>query len=215
MFNPISYGQDTVLNTTATITLGFGPGNMAPPRLLLMNVTQGATVNLPPISTGEPSVPGTLTAAVGVADGFVLTIKSLTNNPVTITPNGSDAADTIVLGAAGLVTNLIASVPGAKWYVVAGGGGESRTTNRLVTGNATLAVSDRYLLDTASGTITLQTAALYPSYAPYTIVRDISGATTLTVSPTSPALINAVNLASISSASGTFYTDGTNWFQIG
>lgn len=91
-------------------------------------------------------------------------------------------------------------------------------TVRTVTGSATLAINDRWLIEATSGAITLQSASVYPVGQPYTL-RATQGTTTLTITPTGASIASGTNAlaagASITTVGATtIITDGTSWYSV-
>lgn len=119
MFNPIQYGED-VLTITANTTLGYGPGQVAPPRELILNGAAALTVQLPPINSILPAPPGVQQTIVGVGRGFQMTIRNSTTFAPTITPySGDTMVDTLTLSTVGSVESIIASESDSSWYKLA------------------------------------------------------------------------------------------------
>lgn len=119
MFNPIMYGAE-VMTVTGNVTLGYGPGQVLPPRELILNGGAAITVQLPPINSIMPAPPTLQQTIVGVGRGFLMTIRNNTAFAPTITPySGDTLGDTITLSSAGSVQSLIASEGDSTWYKMA------------------------------------------------------------------------------------------------
>jgi len=115
MFNPIAYGDNELTTTLPTISLGYGPNQIAPPRLIVLSGAGGQTVLLPPIATVMPTPPGTPGPIVGAGGGFEITIKPLGATAPTLTPYGSDVIYDTITWAAGVPKTLQVGADG-KWY---------------------------------------------------------------------------------------------------
>jgi hypothetical protein len=117
--NSISQGSDDISTAAATINLGYGPFQTAPPRLLNLTGVASQTINLPPINTIPAAPPGTPGPVTGCCDGFLLTIRVTTAAVApTINPNGSDTIDAATLTGAGSTATFMASGPDKKWYKI-------------------------------------------------------------------------------------------------
>lgn len=207
----ISTGVPTLDTTLTSLTLGYGPNQTAPPDLLIYNGASG-TVTLPAINPTLPSPPTTPSTTPGVGDGFTMTIRNQAGNTITVTPAGSDALENVFLGGIGAQVKLQASAADKKWYNVTGtnglaGGGGSRS----VAGAATIATTDRYLIDSTASAITLPAPSNFPTGAPFVTVINTSVGN-LTVTPASGNIqgVAALTIATLKSA--TLLTDGTNFF---
>lgn len=116
MFNAVSYGAE-VQTITASIVLGYGPGQVDPPRLLIVNAAS-LTITLPPITTIPATQPTLSQAAVGVGSGFIITILVLSSSqaPTINAASGDTLNATPSLATAQLTLTLIASPSDRTWY---------------------------------------------------------------------------------------------------
>ena len=213
MFNFISTGYNTLLNTTATLTLGLGPNQTAPPGLLLQSLAAGGTLTLPKINSVGPTAPGTPGTTPGISDGFPITIRNLAAFPTTLAAASGDTLDSILptaLNGTGDSLTLIASASQSTWYSVVPTGGYSGSTIRTVAGAATLAPSDRFLIiTTTAATITIQAPANYQVGQVYTVTNNTSGSLTLAPASGKIGTTTAYTLTTLLPLS--FYTDGTDY----
>lgn len=116
MYNNIAYGAD-VLTVTASTTLGYGPNQTLPPRMVNVNPTAGVTITLPPIEASLPTPPGSPGSIPGAAGGFQITIHNQTTWATTIAPAGSDViADPTTLNTVAGVITYISDETTNKWW---------------------------------------------------------------------------------------------------
>lgn len=209
--NWISYGQPVLGPTTLTsLTLGSGPGQTAPPEFLLWNGASGGTITLPPINPSLPVPPGTPSTTPGVGDGFTITFKNVSGQPLTLTPAGSDTIDTYYISAASNIITLRASTANKNWYNMTGlGAGNTRS----VAGAATIATTDRYLIISAAAAVTLPAPSNFPVDAPFvTVINTSSGNVTVTPASGNIDGLAALTIATVKEA--TLLCDGTNFFVV-
>lgn len=212
-YNFISQGQSTLLNTTATLTLGSGAGATAPPGLLLQSLAAGGTITLPKINQVAPTAPGTPGTTPGIGDGFPFAIMNLTAFPTTLAAASGDTIFTnvpTVVNGTGSMVQLVASSSQSTWYAMDPVGLVGPTV-RTVAGAATLASTDRYLVvTTTASTQTIQAPANYQIGQEYVISNSTAGSLTLT-----PASGNINGTASYTLTTGLaarVFTDGTNFW---
>jgi len=212
VYNFISQGQSTLLNTLTTCTLGVGPNYISTPGVLLQSLAAGGTVTLPKINQVGPTAPGTPGTTPGCGDGMPFTVLNLTAFPSTITAASGDSlysnVPTVVNGT-GSTVQLIASAGQSTWYAIDPVGLFGPTV-RTVAGAATLAASDRYLIiTTTAATITVQAPANYQIGQVFSVTNNTAGSLTIT-----PASGNMGTLASFTLTTllaTQFICDGTNF----
>ncbi len=210
MFNFVSTGQNTLVNTSATLTLGTAGGQTAPPMYLIQNLAAGGTVTLPKINQVPPTAPGTPGTTPGISDGYPLWIKSIAQFPTTITPASGDTADIALISNSGDIVLLVADAANSKWRAYTPSTGNSINAITAVAGAATLSANTRYLIESVAATITIP--ATLPVGAPYTIVNESSGSLTLT--PASGTIDTTASFTLTTLKSFTLFTDGTNFHAI-
>jgi hypothetical protein len=211
MWNPTSTGQNCLVNTTATLTLGFGPGQTAPPQLLVQNLSAGGTVTLPKIDQVGPTAPGTPGTTPGIGDGYWLTIKNIAQQVTTITPASGDTCDISAISNNGDVIMLVSDAVNSQWRQISGTLEGARTATVSTTASTTLAASTRYLIvTTAAHAITIPAGANID--VPFTILNESSGSITITPASGNINTTAAFTLTTLKSA--TFYGDGTNFHAI-
>jgi hypothetical protein len=210
MWNPTSTGLNVLTNTTATLTLGFGPNMTAPPEVLVQNLTASGTVTLPKIGQVPPTAPGTPGTTPGIGDGYPLIIKNIAAFTTTITPASGDTCDVALVSNIGDTVLLVADNGNSKWRAIAP---LVTTSNQVVTasGANTVASTTRYLIMTGAVTITLTTTT-FPNYQPITIINESSGSDTITPSAGNINTTASFTLTTLKSA--TFLSDGTNWHLV-
>ena len=211
MINSISIGNET-LTVTSSTTLGYGPGQTAPPRLLLCNPSANMNVVLPTIPPVLPNPPGTVGTSPGTGDGLIITIRNLTSYAVTVTAGGSDTVfDAPMLTGAGATANLIASIGKGYWYNIVSPWGAAGI--RSVGGTAnTVATTDRYFCTPTAGTVTILAPTNYPVGVECITVINTSGSAD-TLTPASGTVVGvgaSYTLATKTSAG--LATDGTAWY---
>lgn len=215
VFNFISQGNSTQVNTTATLTLGVGAGQTAPPGLLLQSLAAGGTVTLPKINQVGPTAPGTPGTTPGISDGFPLTILSLTAFPTTITAASGDtlaAGIPAALNGTGSIIQMVASSSQSTWYPMNTVGLVGPTV-RTVAGAATLLPSDRFLIiTTTAATITIEAPANYQVGQEYIVDNTTSGSLTLT--PASGNINTTASYTLTTLTAARVITDGTNFFTM-
>jgi hypothetical protein len=211
MYNFLSQGPGTLVNTSATLTLGFGAGQTAPPMVLVQNLTASGTVTLPKINQVPPSPPATPGTTPGVSDGDALIIKNIAAFTTTLTPASGDTCDVALIGIVG-DTWLVADAGNSKWRaVVPGVGSGSQVTSSA--GNVTLSTSTRYFVHiTTAGTITIPATFNALIGQPFTIINDTSGSDTLT--PASGTINTTASYTLTTLNSATFISDGTNFQKV-
>lgn len=210
MWNPTSSGQNTLVNTSATLTLGFGPGYTAPPQLLVQNLSAGGTVTLPKINQVGPTAPGTPGTTPGIGDGYLLILKSITWNTTTITPASGDTCDVAALTNSGDTCILQSDAGNSKWRSVSGQLVGGATQIATAAGNATIATTTRYQIVSAAATITIP--ATLNVGQPVTIMNESTGS--LTVTPASGTIGTTASYTMSTLTSITFIGDGTNFHLI-
>lgn len=215
MFNFISTGYNTLLNTTATLTLGVGSNQTAPPALLLQSLAAGGTVTLPKINPVGPTAPGTPGTTPGISDGYPITILSLAAFPTTIAAASGDtlgAGIPTAINGTGSVISLIASAAQSTWYAI-NPVGLVGPTIRTVAGAATLAPSDRFLIiTTTAATIATGAPATYQVGQEYVIDNTTSGS--LTITPASGNINTTASYTLTTLTAARIITDGTNFFTV-
>lgn len=212
MWNPTSTGQDTLVNTSTALVLGFGPSQTAPPQMLVQNLAAGGTVTLPKINSVPPTPPGTPGTTPGIGDGYILIIKSIANQNTTITPASGDTADVALQTHNGDVTIFQADALNSVWRSVFNGSASSAGNVITTVGAATtLAVTTRYLIVTAASTITLPTATA-PVGQSYAIINESGGS--LTITPASGTVNTTASFTLTTLKSAQFFSDATNWHLL-
>ena len=204
----ISTGQPVLATTLTSLTLGYGPNMTAPPDLLVWSAASGGTVTLPAIAPILPSPPTTPGTSPGVGDGLKITIWNTTGNALTLTPAGSDSIDTYFASGVNTKVTLQAQESTTTWKNITGSGAVGPW--RYVAGNATIATTDRYLIDTTAGTITLPALSNFPTYTPF--ITIVSSNVLLTVAPASGNINGQAALTIAAAKEATLLSDGTNFF---
>jgi hypothetical protein len=206
MWNPVSTGANTYVNTSASLVLGFGAGMTAPPQMLVQNLSASGSVTLPKIDSVLPSAPGTPGTAPGIGDGYLLIIKSIAQYTTTITPASGDTCDVSYVTNVGDVVLLQVDAQNSKWRAVAP---ITTNTNQYVSVAAasTLAATTRYLLVTAASTQTINTT-IEPTFQPFTIINESSGS--LTITPSSGNIDTTASITLGTLKSTTLLFDGVN-----
>jgi len=210
MYNPISYGADSLTLATG-VTLGFGPGMTAPPRLLFITPTAATGITLPAIAPVPPNPPGTLGTTPGVADGFLLSIRNNANYAVTVSAaSGETLADNMVLSYTGAIETLQACAINKTWYRVVQPFGA--VGYRFVGTSVTVTTTDRYINMGTAGTINLLAATNYPAGVEFVTILNPAGVT-YTVAPAGGATITTQTaLTMTTTVSVGLMTDGTKFF---
>lgn len=213
VFNFISQGQSTLLNTLTTCTLGVGPNFISTPGVLLQSLAAGGTVTLPKINQVGPSAPGTPGTTPGCGDGMPFTVFSLTAFPTTIAAASGDtlyAGVPTVINGTGSSLQLVASASQSAWYPVSPVGLVGPTI-RTVSGAATLAASDRFLIiTTTAATISILAPANYQVGQIYGIDNTTGGSLTLAPASGNIQGVAAYTLTTLNVAN--VFTDGSNFF---
>ena len=211
MINSISQGAET-LTVTASTTLGYGPGQTAPPRLLLCSPTANMNVTLPTLEPVLPNPPGTVGTSPGTGDGLLITIRNLSAYNVTVTAGGSDTVfDAPMLNQVGATANLCAVMGKGYWYNYVSPWGAAGFRNLSGTAN-TVTTADRYVGTPTAGTVTILAPTNYPYGVEVVTIINTSGSSD-TLTPASGIVVGygaSVTLATKTSAG--LLTDGTNWY---
>lgn len=210
MWNPTSTGQNTLVNTSATLTLGFGPSQTAPPQLLVQSLTASGTVTLPKIDQVAPTAPGTPGTTPGIGDGYVMIIKSTTWYTTTITPASGDTCDVALLTNSGDTCILQSDAGNSKWRSVSGQLVGGATQIATAAGAATIAATTRYQIVTAAATITIPAAS--NTGQPVTIMNESVGS--LTITPASGTIDTTASITLTTLKSLTYIGDGVNFHLI-
>ena len=174
MYNPVSYGVDS-LTLASGVTLGFGSGQTAPPRLLVIVPTAATGIVLPAIASTPPTPPGTPGTTPGVGDGFCITVRNGAAYAVTLAAaTGNTLADSLILNYTGAMETLQACAKDTKWYRIVNPLGA--VGYRTVGGTVTVATTDRYInVATATTTVVLQAASVYPAGVEFVSIMNYSG----------------------------------------
>ncbi len=205
----ISTGVPTFSTTVTPLTLGYGPNMTAPPDLLFFAATGGGTIVLPAIKSILPTPPGTPGTSPGCSDGYSLKIKNTGGGSVTLTPAGSDTIDAYNINGLNDFVSLQCSLYNTNWNNLSGTGAYS--TVRYVSGNFTVATTDKVIIDSTAGTGTLLAPTTYPAYTPFVTV--ISSNVLVTISPTSGNINGLAALTIAAGSQATIFGDGTNFFR--
>lgn len=211
MINSISQGAET-LTVTASTTLGYGPGQTAPPRFLLCSPSASMNVVLPTIPPVLPSPPGTPGTSPGTGDGLLITIRNLTAYNVTVTAGGSDTVfDAPMLNGAGATANLCAVLGKGYWYNLISPFGAAGV--RSISGTASTATTaDRYIITPTAGTVNILAPSAYPVGVEFlTIINTSGGSDTITPASGTIAAVGA-SLTLTTTISAGLMTDGTNFY---
>lgn len=210
MWNPTSTGQNTLVNTTNTaLVLGFGPGQTAPPQMLVQNLSAGGTVTLPKINAVPPTPPATPGTTPGVGDGDIIIIKSISAQLTTIAAASGDTTDVALQSHTGDVTILQADAGNSQWRAVFNGSASTSGNTQVAPGTLstpTLASTTRYLLVTTAGTVTLP--ATLTAFQPYAVINESNNSLTLT--PASGTINTTASFTLATLKSTQFYSDGSN-----
>ncbi len=209
MINPVSYGVDS-LTLVSGVTLGFGPGMTAPPRLLVIVPTAATAITLPTIGPTPPTPPGTPGTSPGVGDGYQITIRNGAAYAVTVSAaSGNTLADSLVMNYTGCQETLQACEANSKWYRIVPVLGAAMY--RKAGAPLTIATSDRYVNIATAGTITLLAPSSYPPGVEFVTLLDGAGVT-YTVAPTSGNINGTAALTVASAIAVGVLTDGSNFF---
>ena len=211
MVNPVSYGVDA-LTLTNGVTLGFGPGMTAPPRLLVITPTANTAITLPAITPTQPSAPGTPGTSPGVADGFIITIRNAAAYNVTVAAaTGNTLADTLMLNYNGSIETIQACSSNTKWYRIVPVYGAAGF--RTVGGTVTVTTTDRYInVATATTTVNLLAASNYPAGAEFVTIMNYSGGS-ISIAAAGNSINTTASPYVVSTKIATgILTDGTSFF---
>lgn len=202
--NAISTGQNTSVNTTATVVFGAGPGQVATPGLLLQNLSAGGTITLPKINQVPPTAPGTPGTTPGIGDGYMFYIKNIAQQPTTILAASGDTTDVALMTNINDSVLLIADASNSKWRNFGGSGSVNQFVSSAVAN--TLATNTRYLLMTAANTVTIPST--FPNYQPFSVMNESVGSVTIT--PASGTVNTTVSFTLTTLKGCTLIFDGVN-----
>lgn len=205
----ISTGVPTQTTTNTALTLGYGPNMIAPPDLLFWACTAGGTVTLPSIESVLPVPPGTPGTSPGIGDGYTIKIKNTTGNALTITPVGSDTIDSYTLGGLNDIVTFQASLYNTNWNNLSASGA-LYPIKYQTNANYTVATTDRYLIESTAGTVTIPAPTNFTAYVPF--VTIISSNVLITVTPASGNINGQASRTIAAAGEASLMTDGTNFF---
>lgn len=104
-----------IYTTTGSTTLGFAPGNVAPPDLLVVSAASAVTVTLPIINPAN-------NYSLAMGGNQIIRVMNLNTQAVTVAAN---AADSILGSSATIAANatgqfVSAGGGGTNWYRISG-----------------------------------------------------------------------------------------------